>query len=116
MWTTESALMRGAASPEPAARTAHERVATRLDRLRDTIDSVDSCILGLISVRARVVLEIGDHKRSHGLAVHDPERERAVLDRTATKAGALDARAVRRIFQTIVEESRLLEEQHVRKP
>jgi chorismate mutase len=85
-----------------------------LETLRRAIDAVDSRLLELIHERVRLVLEVGDYKAKHGLAVYDPERERRLLERlTALAEPPLEADTVRRIFERLIDESRRLEQRHV---
>lgn len=86
----------------------------QIEELRRTIDAVDQQILTLLAERVRVVLAVGERKRREGLAVYDPAREKSLLDRLASEATApLEPAAVRRIFETIVTESRRLEQEHI---
>jgi chorismate mutase/prephenate dehydratase len=83
--------------------------------LRLRIDAIDGQVLDLLSERARAVLEVGDYKKRHSLPVHDPERENSVVNRMQTdNQGPLSADAVERIYRTIIEQMRKLEEVHVR--
>jgi chorismate mutase len=59
-------------------------------------------------------MQVGEVKRSLGLAVHDPAREHDLLERVAAAASApLTAPMAQRIFKCIIEESRGLEQRHV---
>ncbi len=83
--------------------------------LRQTIDELDHQVLELLARRVRVVLEVGDRKRREGIAVYDPEREQALLDRLVAHAPEpLDDATVRRVFERIVCESRRLEHEHMK--
>ena len=85
-----------------------------LDELRRRIDDIDSQILELVAARVRVVLEVGDHKRRHGLPVYDPERERRLLERLCDNPPPpLDQDTVRRVFERLVDEARRIEQHHV---
>jgi chorismate mutase/prephenate dehydratase len=86
-----------------------------IDQLRPRIDAIDAEVLALLSERAGVVLDVGDYKRRHGLPIHVPEREDNVVYRLQTdNPGPLSAEAIERIYRTIIEEMRKLEEAHVR--
>ena len=62
----------------------------------------------------RLVLAVGEYKRKHGLAVYDPERERALLEKLCKAAPpSLDHDTVRRIFERLIDESRRIEQHHV---
>ena len=85
-----------------------------LDQLRLRLDAIDGQILALLSERAGAVLDIGDYKRKHGLPIHVPERENNVIKRLQTdNPGPLQGDAIERIYRTIIEEMRKLEEEHV---
>lgn len=85
-----------------------------LQTLRESIDAIDQQILKLLAERIRLVLTVGDIKRRDGVVVYDPDRERVVLERLTQLADApLDAETVTRIFESVIRESRRLEEVHV---
>ncbi len=87
---------------------------SHLDDLRRDIDEVDREILQLLARRMQLVLQVGDYKRKHHLAVYDPERERRMLERLANHSPApLSAESARRIFERLIDESRSLEQRHV---
>ena len=76
----------------------------KLDDLRTQIDAIDEAILGLLERRANVAEQAAQAKREAGAAsFYDPERERAVLDRLATKgAGKFPSQAIRPVFREIM--------------
>ena len=85
-----------------------------LDQLRLRLDAIDAHVLALLSERAGAVLDIGDYKRRHGLPIHVPERENNVVKRLQVdNPGPLPGNAIERIYRTIIEEMRRLEEEHV---
>lgn len=89
---------------------------TNLDlaELRRSIDAVDQQILKLLHERVRLVMLVGEYKRERGIAVYDPARERALLDRLCQAAEPpLDADTIRRIFERLIDESRRIEQHHV---
>jgi chorismate mutase-like protein len=89
-------------------------MAPGISTLRDAIDVVDRKILELLAERLRLVEQVGEVKRSLGLDVYDPTRERDLLDKVAQLAPAPLAPAMaQRIFQNIIQESRALEQRHV---
>lgn len=90
--------------------------APDLEALRRSIDEIDSRLLALIEERVRLVLEVGEYKRQHGLAIYDPERERKLLERLSSEARPpLEQGTVKRIFERLVDESRRLEQRHAGK-
>jgi chorismate mutase len=92
-------------------------VDPELDSLRSQIDAVDERILELVTERVRLVLRVGELKRSNRVAVYDPERERSVLERlTARALPPLDRETVQRVFERLIDESRRLELAHVSRP
>jgi len=85
-----------------------------IPELREEIDQIDREILELVARRLVLVMKVGEVKRSQGLDVYDPNRERDLLERVARAASApLTAAMAQRIFQRIIEESRNLEQRHV---
>jgi chorismate mutase / prephenate dehydratase len=89
-------------------------MAPGIPQLRESIDALDREILELVARRLELVMKVGEVKRSLGLTVHDPARERDLLERVAAAAAPpLTAAMAQRIFQCIIEESRALEQRHV---
>ena len=77
---------------------------------RNEIDRVDQELVELLNRRAHCAIEIGRIKRERGLPIYLPEREREVIQHVVeVNAGPLDAEAVRRLFERIIDESRSLE-------
>jgi chorismate mutase len=88
-------------------------VLTEIDELRRRIDVIDDQLLRLLNVRVACALEIGRLKHDAAMPIYDPEREKkvlAVVREAATKlAGPLEAEAVVRIFERIIDEARRAE-------
>ncbi len=88
-------------------------VLTEIDELRRRIDVIDDQLLRLLNVRVACALEIGRLKHDAGMPIYDPEREKkvlAVVREAATKlSGPLEAEAVVRIFERIIDEARRAE-------
>jgi chorismate mutase len=81
-----------------------------LTRLRDAIDRVDEVLVKLLNQRARYAVEIGEIKGVLALPIYAPEREKQVLKRVEEAGtGPLDAPAIRRLFERIIDESRRVE-------
>jgi chorismate mutase len=77
---------------------------------RIQIDDLDAKILELLNARAGCALEIGKIKRGLNLKIHDPEREKTIMERlTGLNKGPLTDGGVRRVFERIIDESRKLE-------
>ncbi|MGH9942451.1 MAG: chorismate mutase [Pyrinomonadaceae bacterium] len=78
---------------------------------REEIDAVDQELLRLLNHRASLAAEIGRQKARAGLPLCDPVRETEVLRRVhGANAGPLDGRALAKIFQRIIRESRRVQE------
>lgn len=88
---------------------AEERSAAEADliRLREAIDRVDEVLVRLLNQRAKYAVEIGEVKKILSIPIYAPEREKIVLANVErTSEGPLDAAAVRRLFERIIDESR----------
>lgn len=82
----------------------------RLDEFRVLIDDVDSRIVELLNERTRVVEEIGRVKREADLPIYEPRREDQVFENiTQANRGPLTRDAARRIFERIIDESRVIQ-------
>lgn len=81
-----------------------------LKRLRDAIDRVDEVLVKLLNQRAKYAVEIGELKGHLGLPIYSPDREKQVLQHVEEKSdGPLEAAAIRRLFERIIDESRRVE-------
>jgi chorismate mutase / prephenate dehydratase len=80
--------------------------------LRDRIDDVDDRILALLAERAELARTVAEAKRAAKAPhFHDPERERAVLERVAGKgAGTFPRDAIRVVFREVMSACLSLEE------
>ena len=83
----------------------------RLDELRDDIDRVDEVLVRLLNERARVACEVGRLKKTQGVEVYQPDREKQVLEhvRSVAVEGPLGPEAIARLFERIIDEARRLE-------
>lgn len=88
-------------------------VLTDIDELRHRIDVIDNQLVRLLNVRVACALEIGRLKHEAGLPIYQPDREKQVLQQVRTSAtdlsGPLEAEAVVRIFERIIDEARRAE-------
>lgn len=83
-----------------------------LDELRRRIDALDQQLVALLNQRASCALEIGRLKEAAGVPVYQPTREAEVLTNVRQhNAGPLDAGAMTRLFERIIDEARRLERQ-----
>ena len=88
-------------------------VLTEIEELRRRIDVIDDQLMRLLNVRVACALEIGRLKHDASMPIYDPEREKKVLatvrDSATKLAGPLEAEAVVRIFERIIDEARRAE-------
>lgn len=98
-------------SPPRPDRSRRERERpTDIDALRERIDALDEQLVELLNERASCAVAIGEMKQALGLAIYQPQRERDVLDHVErVNGGPLDAAAIRRLFERIIDEARRLE-------
>ncbi len=84
-----------------------------IEELRNRIDVIDDQLVRLLNVRVACAVEVGRLKHEAGLPIYQPEREAQVLGKVrhaATElAGPLEAEAVVRIFERIIDEARRAE-------
>jgi chorismate mutase/prephenate dehydratase len=81
-----------------------------VDEWRTRIDEIDRQLLGLLSQRARLALDIGRVKLGAGRPVFVPEREQEVLDELVRlNAGPLTGAAVRAIWSEVLSACRSLQ-------
>ena len=93
-------------------RSGDERdaVARRMEHCRKQIDALDERLVALLNERAAHALEIGRLKESVGLEIYQPQREVVVLKQVRSASrGPLDAGAISRIFERIIDENRRME-------
>lgn len=87
-----------------------EETAAALERLRRNIDDVDAVLVKLLNQRAQWALDVGEVKSRAGVAIYQPGREAEVLAGVQEKnRGPLEAEAMRRLFERVIDESRRLE-------
>jgi chorismate mutase-like protein len=87
-----------------------------LDSWRKRIDSVDKKLVALLNQRSQYALEIGKIKAKLDLPVYTPSREVQVLQNViAANRGPLNDKAVRRLFERIIDEARGLEREYIQK-
>jgi chorismate mutase len=85
-----------------------------IPKLREAIDVIDRQLVELLAERLRLVMQVGEIKRAHHLAVYDAQRERDLFERVSQAAPSpLTPDMAQRIFECIIQESRNLEQRHV---
>lgn len=78
-------------------------------RSRSEIDRLNTQLLDLLEARGRLVESIAALKRRHGIQIHDPDREGAMLAAMlARTSGPFSREQVARVFRCIFEVSREL--------
>ena len=81
-----------------------------IDDWRSRIDTIDRKLVELLNQRAQCAMEIGHLKRSQGVPVYQPDREREILANVeSANSGPLEDTAVRRLFERVIDEARSLE-------
>jgi chorismate mutase len=84
-----------------------------IEDLRSRIDVIDEQLVRLLNVRVACAVEVGRLKHEAGMPVYQPEREAQVLTRVRASAtelsGPLEAEAVVRIFERVIDEARRAE-------
>lgn len=77
-----------------------------LDRLRGSIDNLDSCLVHLLAERFKVTQRVGELKAAHGLPPADPEREQRQITRLRALAeeSKLDPEFAEKVLSFIVRE------------
>ena len=94
----------------PPARQDAAEVDRLINEIRGRMDEVDSRLVALLNERASCAKEIGQLKETAGLEVYQPEREIEVLKHVRSRnGGPLEADAITRLFERIIDEARRLE-------
>jgi chorismate mutase/prephenate dehydratase len=82
----------------------------KIQELRKKIDEIDDKLLDLLNERARVVIEVGNIKKSSNLEFHSPGREREILERlTSRNTGPFPQDTLRAVYREILSSSLSLE-------
>jgi chorismate mutase len=75
----------------------------KLKKNREALDFLDRKLLTLLNQRLRVTLRIGKIKKGIGKRIHDPEREKEILERLQRKnKGPLNEEDLKKIFGMIM--------------
>ena len=88
------------------------REEVTLEILRERINGVDRELMGLISTRIQIALEIGKLKNKAGIPVRDEAREEEVIKQWESFASELgiDPALIRPIVEALIQASRLSQE------
>jgi chorismate mutase-like protein len=77
---------------------------------REKIDAIDERLVELLNERCRCALEIGHLKRIQKMVLYQPGREKQVILHVLREnQGPLKDDAVQRLFERIIDESRMAE-------
>lgn len=83
---------------------------------RQRIDDIDLQLVKLFNERTQCAIEIGHIKKRIGLEIYSPSREAQVIANvTNANTGPLDAEAIRRLFERVIDEARRIERIHASK-
>ena len=94
----------------PAVHPDAARVDRRIGEIRGRMDELDSELVRLLNERASCAKDIGRLKETVGMEVYQPEREIEVLKHVRSRNdGPLEADAITRLFERIIDEARRLE-------
>lgn len=108
----DDALMQAVRAIREDAPHADTTSEEGLTAWRRRIDAIDRAVLLLLNERSRCANRIGHIKKGMGLPVYVPAREEEVIRLTLeSNPGPLPNRAVRRIYERIIDETRSLERQ-----
>lgn len=78
-----------------------------IESWREEIDRIDSELLRLLNMRARIAIKVAALKKAAALPLNDKDREQEVLEHVRqANTGPLDELDVRRVFRRIIRESR----------
>jgi chorismate mutase len=96
-------------------KTKKEKIM-KLEDWREEIDEIDSQIVGLLNRRAQAAQSVGVLKAQIGLPIVDIEREDEVLRKIKLRnAGNLDDDILVKLYRDIMQKSRLIQIETVRK-
>jgi len=81
---------------------------------RKKIDELDHRLVELLSQRAQAAHEIGKLKRSAGMPIYEPDRERNVFSNVrGVNAGPLPDRDLLRIYERIMDVMRQIQQEEI---
>lgn len=93
-----------------------EQGKQEMGKWRERIDEIDLQLVKLFNERTQCAIEIGHIKKRLGLEIYSPSREAQVIANvTGANTGPLDAEAIRRLFERVIDEARRIERIHASK-
>ena len=88
-----------------------EKAGKKLENARKKIDEIDAEIVQLLDKRAEAIEDVTEGKRSSGVSVYDPAREKEVLQKILSKNnGKFPKNGIKDVFEQIFQYSRALQE------
>ena len=88
-------------------RSVEKELPEAIQTLRRKIDGLDRELVRLLNERSVCSMAIGKLKQEIGLGIHDPRREREIVEHIGRESkGPLSAAALARLFERILDESR----------
>ena len=81
-----------------------------IQKNRDKIDAIDNQIFDLLIDRLDAVTTIGYIKKEEGFSVLDQGRENAIYAKIDAKFSAIEADFLKNIYQSVITESKRVEE------
>ena len=81
-----------------------------IQKNRDKIDVIDNQIFDLLIDRLDAVTTIGYIKKEEGFPVLDQNRENAIYAKIDAKFSAIEADFLKNIYQSVITESKMVEE------
>ena len=80
-----------------------------LDDLRVEINEIDTALVELLTRRMDICARVAEYKKENGMAILQPEREAAVLDKVAGMTRGEYGHYMRAVYSGIMEQSRELQ-------
>ena len=81
-----------------------------IEKNRDRIDTIDNQVFDLLIDRLDAVTTIGHIKKEEGLPVLDQNRENIIYAKIDAKFSAIEADFLKNIYQSVITESKRVEE------
>jgi chorismate mutase len=98
---------------EDKAALTPEQGTQAMSQWRERIDEIDLQLVRLFNERTQCAIEIGHIKKQLGLEIYSPTREAQVIANVSNaNHGPLDAEAIRRLFERVIDEARRIERIH----
>lgn len=95
---------------------SNDQAKKEMSGWRERIDEIDLQLVRLFNERTQCAIEIGHIKKRLGLEIYSPSREAQVIANVSNaNTGPLDAEAIRRLFERVIDEARRIERIHASK-